>query len=67
MAGLEVLIPSLGIMLNSNITNDYPWIRPYLEILGNSNQIQLVIWYDVPSVRIFNKSNIFGFLKLETE
>ena len=44
MAGLGVLIPALGIMLNSNIANDYPRIRPYLEMFGNPSQIELVIW-----------------------
>ncbi len=44
MAGLGVLIPALGIMLNSNISSDYPGIRPYLEMLGNPTQIRLVIW-----------------------
>jgi ATP-binding cassette, subfamily B, bacterial PglK len=43
MAGLGVLIPALGIMLNNNIVNDYPWIRPYLETFGNPSQIELVI------------------------
>lgn len=44
MAGLGVLIPALGIMLNSNIAIDYPKIIPYLEMLGNPGQIELVIW-----------------------
>ena len=34
MAGLGVLIPALGLMLNTNSSNDYPALQPLLNILG---------------------------------
>ena len=44
MAGLGMLIPAMGLMLNSDIEGKYPAVKPYLEALGNPNQTQLVIW-----------------------
>lgn len=43
MAGLGILIPALGLMLNADIGKDYPSLRPYLEFLGNPSQMQLVV------------------------
>jgi ABC-type multidrug transport system fused ATPase/permease subunit len=44
MAGLGVLIPALGMVLNSDIGKDYPAFQPYLKALGNPTQMQLVFW-----------------------
>ena len=44
MAGLGILIPALGLMLNSDIVKEYPALKPYLEALGNPTHVQLVIW-----------------------
>lgn len=44
MAGLGILIPALGLMLNSNIGKEYPALQPYLNALGNPTQVQLVLW-----------------------
>lgn len=44
MASLGILIPALGLMLNSNIGKEYPVLQPYLEALGNPTQVQLVLW-----------------------
>lgn len=43
MAGLGILVPTLGLMLTPNIGQKYPVLRPMLEFLGNPTQIQLVI------------------------
>lgn len=44
MAGLGVLIPALGMVLNLDIGNDYPAFLPYLKALGNPTHMQLVFW-----------------------
>ena len=44
MAGLGILIPALGLMLNSDIGKEYPKLNPFLDALGNPTQIQLVLW-----------------------
>jgi ABC-type multidrug transport system fused ATPase/permease subunit len=44
MAGLGVLIPVLGLLLNSDIGQEYPALKPYLQAIGNPTQIQLVLW-----------------------
>jgi ABC-type multidrug transport system fused ATPase/permease subunit len=44
MAGLGVLIPALGLMLNTSSTNDYPSLQPILNILGNPSQKELVLY-----------------------
>lgn len=44
MGGLGMLIPAMGLMLNSDIGKEYPSIMPYLEALGNPTHNQLVIW-----------------------
>jgi ABC-type multidrug transport system fused ATPase/permease subunit len=43
MLGLGILIPALGLMLNSDVGKEYPALKPYLEFLGNPTQMQLVI------------------------
>lgn len=40
--GLGVLVPALGIMLNSDITNEYPALKPFMDYLGNPTHLQLV-------------------------
>ena len=44
MVGLGILLPALGLMLNSNIRNEHPSIKPYLDFLGDPSQMQLAIW-----------------------
>lgn len=44
MASLGILIPALGLMLKSNIGNEYPVLQPFLKALGNPTQVQLVLW-----------------------
>lgn len=44
MASLGVLIPALGIMLNTNGVNNYPVIQPLLNSLGNPSQKELVLY-----------------------
>lgn len=43
MAGLGVLIPALGLMLKSDIGSEYPAVKPYLEMMGNPTQVELVV------------------------
>ncbi len=45
MMGLGVLIPALGLMMNSaNIVHEYPSLQPIFNKLGNPTQLQLVLW-----------------------
>ena len=44
MAGLGVLIPALGLMLNTDGVNNYPVFQPLLNILGNPLQKELVLY-----------------------
>ena len=44
MGGLGILIPTLGLMLNSDIGKEYPKLKPLLNELNNPTQIQLVFW-----------------------
>jgi ABC-type multidrug transport system fused ATPase/permease subunit len=44
MAGLGVLIPALGIMLNANGLTEYPILNPLLNTLGNPSQNELVLY-----------------------
>ena len=44
MAGIGILIPVLGLLLNSNIRLDYPILQPYLHILGDPSDSQLALW-----------------------
>jgi ABC-type multidrug transport system fused ATPase/permease subunit len=44
MLGLGILIPGLGIILNPNIGNDYPTLKPFLKITEGFSQIEIVFW-----------------------
>lgn len=44
MAGLGVLIPALGIILNPNIGEKYPSLNPLLQFLGNPSSDKLIIY-----------------------
>ena len=44
MLGLGLLIPVLGIVLNSDIANSYPVLAPVLNLLGNPTQNYLIIY-----------------------
>ena len=43
MLGLGLLIPALTIMLDSNIQDSYPFIKPYLDYIGNPSQDKLIV------------------------
>lgn len=43
MLGLGILLPALTVMLDSDIGNSYPVIKPYLNYLGNPSQFELII------------------------
>jgi ABC-type multidrug transport system fused ATPase/permease subunit len=44
MTGLGILIPSLSLILNPDLGNKYPIIKPLLNRLGNPTHLNLVIW-----------------------
>lgn len=44
MAGLGVLIPALGVILNPNIAGKYPSLKPMMQFLGNPNPDKLVLY-----------------------
>lgn len=43
MAGLGIIIPSLGIILNPNIGAKYPIFQSFLKFIGNPTRIQLIL------------------------
>jgi len=43
MAGLGVLVPIIALLMTPDISAKYPVLKPYLQILGNPSQQQLVI------------------------
>jgi len=59
MIGLGILIPALGVMLNSDIANQYPSIRPLLKYIGNPSQLQLVIYGMIIMVMVYIVKGIF--------
>lgn len=58
MAGLGVLIPALGMLLNSDIGKDYPAFQPYLKALGEQMR-KPICWLEIFSVQ----NNFWSFLK----
>jgi ABC-type multidrug transport system fused ATPase/permease subunit len=44
IGGLGLLIPSLTIILKSNIAVQYPILKPILQSLGNPSQETLILW-----------------------
>ena len=44
MLGLGVMIPALGLMLKTDFIKQYPALQPYMHVLGNPTQAQLVFW-----------------------
>ena len=43
MAGLGILVPTIALLMTPDISAKYPVLKPYLQILGNPSQQQLVI------------------------
>ncbi len=59
MVGLGVLIPALGLMLNSDIEKEYPILIPYLEFIGNPTPMQLVLGGMLTLVLIYAIKTIY--------
>ena len=59
MLGLGLLIPALTLMLSANIEEDYPFISPFLDYLGNPQQDQLIIWGILFLVLVYFLKGIF--------
>jgi len=59
MLGLGLLIPTLTIILNTNLEQDYPFISPYLHLLGNPDQNILIIWGMLFLVLIYFLKSLF--------
>ena len=51
MAGLGVLIPALGVILNPNIAEKYPSLKPLMEFLGNPSSDKLVLFKKLSQMR----------------
>jgi ABC-type multidrug transport system fused ATPase/permease subunit len=43
MAGLGVLIPAVTVMLKPDIGKSYPFLQPYLNVIGNPSQLTLIL------------------------
>lgn len=63
MLGLGMMIPTLALMLKTDIWKEYPSLTPYLDALGNPTQGQLVIGVmSILMVFFFIKTCFFMFL-----
>jgi ABC-type multidrug transport system fused ATPase/permease subunit len=51
MVGLGAILPIMKILVDSDITKEYPWLVPYLEKIGNPDRYQL-IWYMMSSILV---------------
>jgi len=51
MIGLGAIVPIMKILVDSDITKEYPWLVPYLEKMGNPDRYQL-IWYMMSSILV---------------
>jgi ABC-type multidrug transport system fused ATPase/permease subunit len=59
MAGLGILIPALGLLITPDIGTQYPVLKPYLEMLGNPTQQELVIGGMVILVLLYLFKSVF--------
>jgi ABC-type multidrug transport system fused ATPase/permease subunit len=59
MLGLGVLIPSLAVIVNSDIGASYPSLKPFLNSIGNPPQEKLVIYGMVTLVIIYIIKSFF--------
>ena len=63
MLGLGILIPSLTVMLSDNISKDYPFLKPFINRIGNPSQRNLIlVGMSVIVVVYFLKSVYLMFL-----
>lgn len=44
MLGLGILLPALSLILNADLSKEYPLLKPYLASIGNPTQEVLVLW-----------------------
>jgi ABC-type multidrug transport system fused ATPase/permease subunit len=59
MIGTGLLLPTLSVMMNSDIGIKYPIFKPFLNLLGNPNQKKLIILSMITIVIIFTLKSIF--------
>lgn len=59
MAGLGVLIPALGIMLNPHIVENYPSLKPIINLLGNPSSDKLVLYGLILMVIVYTSKIFF--------
>ena len=59
MLGLGVILPSLGLMVNPNVSNDFPVLKPLLKKIGNPSQAQLVFYGVILLVSVYTIKTLF--------
>lgn len=59
MLGLGVIVPSLGLMVNPDVSRDFPVLKPILQSLGNPSQNQMVLYGVVLLVSVYTIKTIF--------
>jgi ABC-type bacteriocin/lantibiotic exporter with double-glycine peptidase domain len=59
MLGLGILLPALGLMLKTDIVKDYPSIKPFLNLVGNPSQNQLVFFGMLILVVLYFLKSVF--------
>lgn len=59
MLGLGLVLPSLSLMLNIDVGVKYPFLKPYLDWLGNPTQAQLVFGCMIALVTFYALKSAF--------
>ena len=59
MAGLGILVPSIGVMLNSDVGSKYPALKPLLNVLGNPSQLRLIMLGLTTMVSVYLVKTVF--------
>lgn len=59
MLGLGVILPSLGLMVNPDVSNNFPILKPLLKKIGNPSQAQLVFYGVILLVSVYTIKTLF--------
>ena len=65
LLSIGIILPFLTIIVEDDIYSAYPFLKPYLEIIGNPDKRQLIYYSCITLVGIFIVKNLYiGFVKL---
>ena len=57
--GIGLIIPTISLLTDSNLTEKFPILQPFLEFIGNPDQATLVIYGMLSLVFIYALKNLF--------